>query len=160
MGRGYQESCPASRLTARAKFWLELDGRYVFGLGMRDLLKAVQDTGSIRAAAEELNTSYRYTWGKLKEAEQALGFRLVRARRGGKGVCRSELTPLARNLVVEFDALRERFFEIVESEFQKRIQASLDGAVERVRDTGMEAGVRPRAVPQLRGSGGRLVSAG
>ena len=131
MGRGSRKGCPANRLTARVKLWLELDGRYVFGLGISEILKAVQHTGSIKAAAQELDKSYRHIWAKLKEAEQALGVCLVRARVGGTGIRRSELTPLAQELLVEFDALREGLFESVESAFQRRLQAILASAVER-----------------------------
>jgi molybdenum-dependent DNA-binding transcriptional regulator ModE len=57
----------------------------------------------------------------------------VDAQVGGKGVRRSALTPLACDLVTEFDALRERLFQIVESAFQRRLQASLDRAAKRIR---------------------------
>ena len=61
-----QKSSLSNRLTARAKLWLELDGRYVFGRGISEILKAIQQTGSIKAAARELDKSYRYVWAKLK----------------------------------------------------------------------------------------------
>jgi molybdate transport system regulatory protein len=131
MGRSSPRSIPAYRLSCRAKVWLELDGRYVFGLGISEILKAVDRTGSIKAAAQELDKSYRYVWAKLKETEQALGVPLVRARVGGKGVRRSELTSLAQDLVAEFDALREDVFETVESTFRNRVQTTLAGAIRR-----------------------------
>ena len=105
MSDNSRKSRRAGRVTARAKLWLEIDGRYVFGLGISDILKAIQRTGSIKAAAAELGKSYRYVWAKLKEAETALGVPLVDAQVGGKGVRRGALTPLACGLTTEFDAL-------------------------------------------------------
>ena len=44
----------AGRVTPRVKVWLEVDGQYVFGRGISDILKAIAETGSIKAAAGEL----------------------------------------------------------------------------------------------------------
>ena len=48
----------------RTKIWLEVDGHYVFGGGISDILKAVADTGSIKAAAKSLGKRYRHVWSK------------------------------------------------------------------------------------------------
>lgn len=47
------------------KVWLERDGRYAFGLGMCEILRAVDRTGSIKRAAAELGKSYRHVWGRI-----------------------------------------------------------------------------------------------
>lgn len=110
------------RLKARAKVWLEIDGQYVFGFGLSEILKAVQAAGSIKAAADLLGKSYRHVWGRIKEAEQILREPLVRTRVGGRGSNRSALTELANRLAVDYDALRRRMFDIVEQEFRSRFQ--------------------------------------
>ena len=61
----------------------------MFGLGISEILKAVQQTGSIKAAAQEVGKSYRHVWDKIKQAEQALGVPLVRTQVGGKDVRRA-----------------------------------------------------------------------
>ena len=98
-------------------------GEYVFGLGISQILKAVESSGSIKAAAERLGKSYRHIWSRVKEAEEALGLPLVDARVGGSGTSRSSLTDLARRLVGDYDALRRRMFEVVEEEFAARFEA-------------------------------------
>jgi len=115
----------------RAKLWLEVDGQYVFGLGISDTLKAIQHTGSIKAAAKELGKSYRYTWDKVKQAEQALGAPLVLTQVGGRDARRSELTALAQDLVVEFDALRKRLFGLIQGPFHERLRATVRRHVRR-----------------------------
>lgn len=102
------------------KVWLEMDGQYVFGFGLSEILKAVQATGSIKAAAQRLGKSYRYIWGRIKKAEKAIKARLVEARVGGSGASRSRLTPLATQLVGDYDALRERMFQVVDEEYSAR----------------------------------------
>ena len=102
------------------KVWLEMDGQYVFGFGLSEILKAVQTTGSIKAAADRLGKSYRYVWGRIKKAEKAIEAPLVETRVGGSGTSRSTLTPRATQLVGDYDALRDRMFQVVEEEFSAR----------------------------------------
>ncbi len=125
MARGTRRNALADRVTPRAKLWLEVDGQYAFGLGVSEILKAVQDTGSIKAAAQQVGKSYRHVWDKIKHAEQALGVPLVRSQVGGKDSRRSELTELAQDLVRDFDAFRQRLFDLVQVEFSQRLRATL-----------------------------------
>jgi molybdate transport system regulatory protein len=109
-------------LNPRVKVWLETDGRYAFGFGISEILQAVDRAGSIKRAAGDLGKSYRYVWGRIKDAEQALGQPLVAAQVGGKGAQRSSLTPAARQLVGDFLAIRRRITEMVRQEFQRRFR--------------------------------------
>ncbi|MHB8973262.1 MAG: winged helix-turn-helix domain-containing protein [Pirellulaceae bacterium] len=110
----------------RTKVWLEIDGHYVFGRGVSDILKAVAETGSIKAAAKNLGKSYRHVWSKIKETEQAIGAVLVTTQVGGNDPRRSELTQLGLDLMRDFDALRQQVFSLVEREFERRLRATLD----------------------------------
>ncbi|HUT94911.1 MAG TPA: LysR family transcriptional regulator [Thermoguttaceae bacterium] len=120
MARARRNLAGRKRMKARVKVWLEIDGRYVFGFGLSEILKAVEAAGSIKAAAESLGKSYRYVWGRIKKAERALGEPLVETRVGGKGTDRSSLTELAGRLVGDYDALRGRMLDVVEQEFSSR----------------------------------------
>ncbi len=108
------------RVSARVKVWLEREGEYVFGFGLSEILKAVETAGSIKGAADLLGKSYRHVWGRIKEVERALGEPLVQTRVGGTGLRRSALTERARGLMADYDALRERMFEVVREEFSSR----------------------------------------
>lgn len=115
----------SKRLTPRAKLWLEVDHQYVFGLGISEILKAVQHTGSIKAAAERVGKSYRHVWDRIKQAETALGGPLVLTQVGGKDARRSELSGLAQDLVRDFDDFRSRLFQVVQDEFSRRLRRTL-----------------------------------
>jgi molybdate transport system regulatory protein len=104
----------------RIKVWLEVDGQYVFGFGLSQILKAVEVTGSIKAGADRLGKSYRYVWSRIKKAEKSLGRPLVETRVGGKGTRRSSLSALASRLVADYDAMRQRSFAILEKEYAAR----------------------------------------
>ena len=114
---------PAKRRAAlqpRVKIWLEREGRYAFGFGMCEMLQAVERCGAIKQAAVELGKSYRYVWGRIKQAENALGRLLVETQVGGKEVQRSRLTPEARRLVAGFTALRNAMKGVLRREFTRR----------------------------------------
>src|SRR5690348_1413506 len=87
------------RLVPRVKVWLEYRGRYAFGFGLAEILQAVERAGSFKQAACDLGKSYRYIWGRIKQAEIVLGQQLVQTQVGGKEQKRSSVTPAARQLV-------------------------------------------------------------
>jgi molybdate transport repressor ModE-like protein len=107
-------------LRPRIKVWLEIDGEYALGHGLCEMLQAVDRAGSIKQAASDLGKSYRYVWGRIKEAEETLGGQLVESHVGGTGVQRSLLTAPARRLVADYLALRKRMRETMNREFTRR----------------------------------------
>jgi molybdate transport system regulatory protein len=84
---------------------------------------AVRETGAIKDAAAQLGKSYRYVWGRVKEAETTLQQSLVETRVGGLAEQRSDLTPLAEQLVEDFVAFRSRMLEVAHDEFASRFAA-------------------------------------
>lgn len=112
---------PAASLLPRVKVWYETEAGFGFGAGLIAILRAVDETGSIKHAAESLGRSYRHIWDRIKDVEKALGASLVEAHVGGQGVQRSALTPAARRLVAEFQAIRARMIEVMEREFGGRV---------------------------------------
>jgi molybdate transport system regulatory protein len=106
-------------LSPRVKVWLEMEGNYVFGFGVSEMLRAVEKAGSIKHAAAEMGMSYRYVWGRIKKAEQILGRRLVETQVGGQGARRSFLTPEGQKLSAAFLAFRNRMAELTRKEFAR-----------------------------------------
>jgi molybdate transport system regulatory protein len=104
----------------RVKVWFEARGGYSFGTGLIAILQAVGRVGSIKQAAVDLGQSYRHVWGRIKEAEQALGTPLVVTHLGGQGPQRSELTEDATRLIADFLALRDRMVDVMEREHAHR----------------------------------------
>jgi molybdate transport system regulatory protein len=121
--RQAQRRTQQTGLVPRVKVWLEADDCYAFGYGLSLILQAVDQAGSIKQAAADLGLSYRYVWGRIKEAERALGRQLVETHVGGKGPQRSALTPEARQLLADFLELRGRMIELVRDEFGRRFRA-------------------------------------
>lgn len=105
------------KATVRLHLWLESGGDTLFGMGRLHLLERIDTCGSLKAAAEELNMSYRAAWGKLKASEEALGVALVEKIGGNKSGC--HLTPEGRELA----ACYRRWFAEVERHAVARAEA-------------------------------------
>jgi len=89
----------------RAKFWLETDeGEYLMGPRTMRLLEAINETGSLKAAARAAGFSYRSAWSRVKRVEAALGFQLIESYSGGEGGGRSSLTVDGALLLERFNA--------------------------------------------------------
>lgn len=108
---------PGSLLQVRSKIWLEIDGEPVFGQGRERLLRLIDTTGSINAAAKEMGIPYRKAWTYLDAMEKRLGFPLVNRQKGGAGGGASALTPQAQALLQKFDLLQEGFNDLVNGKF-------------------------------------------
>lgn len=73
------------------------------------LLKAIQESDSIKHASKECGVSYRKAWDNIRESENALGFKLVETHRGGPEGGRTILTKDGNRLVEAHRALRADF---------------------------------------------------
>jgi molybdate transport system regulatory protein len=98
----------SQNLSVKSKVWIEDEnGRVVFGTGRLNILQAVSRHGSIHAAAQELQMSYRAVWGKIRATEKRLGQNLLDKKTGGLRGGGSELTPLARRIIERFEKLQD-----------------------------------------------------
>jgi molybdate transport system regulatory protein len=114
-----------AELRPRVKVWLEAEHEVVVCRRMVELLQAVDETGSIKEAAGRVGRSYRHVWDQIKGAESALAARLVQTHVGGRGTQRSELTPLARDLMSCFSELREEVLALVDQTLADRLSQLL-----------------------------------
>ena len=103
----------------RMKIWLEDDeGNPILGDGRLALLKAVEETGSLSAAAEKQGISYRHAWGQIKKIEQRLGVPIMDRTIGGKAGGGSILTPEMKMFIREFERIRKDAGKYTESKLK------------------------------------------
>lgn len=81
------------------------DGRSVVGSGRCRLLRAIHELGSLSAAAEQLEISYRKAWDDLRKIEGRVGCKLIEKSRGGTGGGRTELTAEGTRLLRLYEQL-------------------------------------------------------
>jgi molybdate transport system regulatory protein len=88
------------------------------GPGKVDLLEAIAETGSIRAAGSRFKMSYRRAWSLVAELNGMFRTPLVVAETGGRGGGGASLTPLGRKVVARFRAMEARSWAAVERDFR------------------------------------------
>jgi len=108
----------SKQIKVRSKVWLEDKGAPLMGAGRAGLLRAVERTGSINAAAKELGMDYRKAWGLIDSMEKRLRFKLVIRRRGGAGRGTS-LTDECRRLLDLYETFECRSQDLTEKQFQE-----------------------------------------
>lgn len=73
-----------------------------------ELLRAIEESGSLNAAVDALGRSFAHAQRRIVDLEDAFGA-LVERRRGGTGGGGSELTATARALLARYSRLRAEF---------------------------------------------------
>jgi molybdate transport system regulatory protein len=97
----------------RMKIWLESQEKLALSDYRLRLLRAIAETGSLASAAEQLGLSYRRAWGKVREIEQNLGYKLIESSAGGAGGGGSQLTPEGVALLDRYDRFAQESRAIV-----------------------------------------------
>jgi len=96
------------RLAIRHKVWLDAGGRFAVGDGGTDLLRAIDATGSVRAAARSVGWSYRHALAYLDNAERMLRRALVERTRGGQERGGARLNAEGRDFLRRYSRFRRK----------------------------------------------------
>jgi len=89
------------------RLWFQIrvgEGR--FGPGKADLLARIRESGSLSAAARQMNMSYRRAWTLLEAINVLAGGAVVETERGGAGGGGSRLTARGEALLAAYEILR------------------------------------------------------
>lgn len=78
-----------------------------FGEGPCKLLKLIEETGSLRAAAIEMGMAYTKALKLVRNAERSLGYPLTTRATGGKNGGGSTLTPEGKEWLQKYEAYRD-----------------------------------------------------
>ena len=76
------------------------------GRGRAQLLRLIDERGSLRRAAAEFGISYRNAWGYLRELERAAGFKFVERMPGGGPRSGMRLTAAGRDFLARYQKFR------------------------------------------------------
>ena len=90
-----------------------------FGPGVAQLLHAVRELHSLRAAALSMDMAYSKAWTIIKNSEKALGFSLLDSTTGGKGGGGAALTPEGARILRAYDTFCSRLHDAADALFQE-----------------------------------------
>ncbi len=106
-----------SNISVRIKLWLEINGEPFFGEGRFQLLKGIEQYGSINKAAKAEKISYRRAWGYLHMMEKRLGIKMLNTQVGGANGGGTRLSEEAKELLSRYEEISSRLEGFVETEF-------------------------------------------
>ena len=86
--------------------FLKDSGEKFFGEGPARLLRRVEECGSLRSAAISMEMAYTKALKLVKQAEEALGFPLIKRTTGGKDGGGSILTEQGKQWLCQYEAYR------------------------------------------------------
>ncbi len=109
---------PYAGMTVKHEVWLDQDGQ-AFGKEAAELLRKIEEAGSLKGAAAEMKMSLTKAWHMFRDIEQALGFMLLKRTVGGASKGGSELTPEGRNLMRRYEALSQDVEETLQEIYVK-----------------------------------------
>jgi molybdate transport system regulatory protein len=105
-------------LGVKAKVWLTIGPRTLFGDGKANLLEAVDQLGSLRSAAQSMGMSYRHAWGLLRELDLAAGFAFLE--HSGTGPrSRFRLTNNGRQFIAAYRRFRAPLGKVIDARFKR-----------------------------------------
>jgi molybdate transport system regulatory protein len=98
----------------KVRCWIDIDGARFFGPGRAELLKLIDESGSIVKAARSMGMSYKKAWDMVDEMNKRGKKPFVVARKGGDNGGGSELTDTARKMLSRYNKLTNKLNAIVE----------------------------------------------
>lgn len=105
------------------KIWFsDNSGKGVMGDGKWQILKAIDETGSLKGACDKLQITYRRTWNDLKQIERAIGFPLLESTRGGAEGGSMKLTSNGKKLISAFDHFHQKVDTLMQQYFHSMIE--------------------------------------
>ena len=98
----------------KGRFWVRKDGKNFLGEGRVELLKNIQQTGSIMGAAKAMKMSYKAAWDDVDAMNSLSDTPLVARAKGGKKGGGTTLTKEALELLDYFDLVQDHFNSYIE----------------------------------------------
>jgi molybdate transport system regulatory protein len=112
-------------------FWLNTkSGQEILNEQLLQLLRDIEMTGSISAAALKNKISYRKAWGDIKNAEEILKFPIVEKKRGGKDGGVTILTVDGKHMLKAFEELTIEFDKSIHNIVKKFFHSLNENASE------------------------------
>jgi molybdate transport system regulatory protein len=86
------------------------------GPGKAELLEAIQETGSISAAARRMGMSYRRAWTLVNNMNTDFVEPVIQTNAGGKGGGGASVTPLGEEVIRRYRIIEEKALDSVADE--------------------------------------------
>ncbi|ULC58494.1 LysR family transcriptional regulator [Flaviramulus sp. BrNp1-15] len=103
----------------KSRIWIESENHVLLGEGRVQLLKAIDETGSLSKAAKSLNLSYKKAWQLLDSVNKSAKKPVTINSIGGKGGGGAELTDYGKSLITAFDEINKNCWDFLDKQMEK-----------------------------------------
>lgn len=103
----------------KSRIWIEYDNHVLLGEGRVQILKAIDETGSLSKAAKSLNLSYKKAWDLIDSVNKSAKKPVTINSIGGKGGGGAELTDYGKYLIAAFDEINQNCWNFLDKELEK-----------------------------------------
>lgn len=135
-----------------SKIWLE-DQQKIYGYGPQQLLKWIEQTGSLNESAKRMNLSYAKAHKMIKQAESQLGFKLLMRQIGGQQGGGSVLTTRAQKWMQNYSVLHQQCKQAVDQAWQQFCQRQFEAAL--IEPLFKTVDTKPSTLLSIIGGGGK-----
>ena len=103
----------------KSRIWIETDGHILLGEGRVQLLKAIEETGSLSKAAKKIKISYRKAWSLMDAVNKSAKKPVIKSSIGGKGGSGAQVTPYGKDLIKAFDTINKNCWKYLDKQVNK-----------------------------------------
>jgi molybdate transport system regulatory protein len=103
----------------KSRIWIEFNNHVLLGEGRVQLLKAINETGSLSKAAKSLNISYKKAWDLIDSVNKSAKKPVTQSSTGGKGGGGAELTEYGKSLITAFDDINKNCWIYLDEQLKK-----------------------------------------
>jgi len=107
-------------MQVKVKVWIDDDANnLVFGGGKTEVLKLIDETGSISKAAKIVGMNYKKAWSHIKILENHIEDELVHTKKGRGEDSGSSLTPKAREIIETYEILQSDIKKFAQQRYEE-----------------------------------------
>jgi molybdate transport system regulatory protein len=103
----------------KSKIWIESEQGVLISEGRVQLLKLIEETGSLNKAAKEMNISYQKAWKLVDESNKAASSPLIATQIGGSNGGGTVLTPYGKSLITSFEIINRACWDFLDEQLKK-----------------------------------------
>ena len=103
----------------KSKIWIEANEGILLSEGRVQLLKMIDETGSLNKAAKALNISYQKAWRLIDEVSKITNQPLIETKIGGAKGGGTLLTPYGKSLLIIFDTINKDCWNFLDEQLKK-----------------------------------------
>lgn len=105
----------------KSRIWIESNGDTLLGEGRVNLLKAIEETGSLTKAAKSLGMSYKKAWTLIDAVNSRAEKPVITTSIGGKGGGGAILTSHGKYLINAFDTINKNCWAFLENQINEQL---------------------------------------